>query len=72
MRAGEKEQYLVDIGMRGAPYIQSILCKEGVDSIFKAITDNEKFIIYYCCKGDKTLLRIDDICWIYSKKVGGK
>ena len=69
MRAGEKEKYLVTIGLRGTRVIESMLCKEGIDSIFDGIKNEEKFIIYYCYEGDKTLLRTEDICFLYSKKV---
>ncbi len=65
----EEQKYIVDIGLREADDIQTILCREGVDKLFKDIVNGEKFIIFYCCEGDKTIVRVDEICFLFSKKI---
>ena len=66
----DKEQkYTVSIGLRQADDIEAILCKEGADKLFKDMATGEKFICFYCCAGDKTLLRVDEVCYLFSKKI---
>ena len=64
-----EQKYIVQIGLRQAGDLDAILCKEGVDKLFADIAAGEKFILFYCCEGDKTIVRVDEICFLYSKKI---
>ena len=65
----KEQKYIVDIGLRDADDLTAVVCQEGADRLFADIVNGEKFIVFYCCDGDKTLLRVDEICFLYSKKV---
>lgn len=67
----DKEQkYDVEIGFKTTEGLVAILCQEGVDKLFVDVAKGEKFIVFYCCDADKTLLRTDEIVFLFSKKIG--
>lgn len=64
----EGQKYVIDIGLRSSGDLTSVVCQKGADEIFADIIKEKEFILFYCCEGDKTLVRVSDICSIYSKK----
>tara|TARA_Y100000310_G_scaffold96981_1_gene94659 strand:- start:884 stop:1138 length:255 start_codon:yes stop_codon:yes gene_type:complete len=71
MKAREEEpeqKYVVNIGLKNKDNLIADVCQEGVNRIFADVLDKKEFIVFYCCKGDKTLVRTDEIHSLISKK----
>jgi hypothetical protein len=64
----EKQKYDAVIGLRNKETINAVLCQEGVGKLFEDIWNEEKYICFYCCDGDKTAIRADDISYLISRK----
>ncbi len=64
-----EQKYRVDIGFKRQVNLVTIVCKKGADKLFADIISGEKYIVFYCCEGDKTLLRTDEISFLFSKKI---
>jgi len=70
MSQDEKDlQYKVDIGIRHDDGLTAILCKDGVGKLFADVVSEKEFVSFYCCAGDKTLLRVSEITFLISKVI---
>ncbi len=72
MADDETRKYKVDIGLKNGNNLTTILCREGVDKLFADVAGEKEFVIFYCCEGDKTLLRTSEISFLISYNLGEK
>ena len=68
----QEQKHKVDIGIKGKESLTSILCREGVDKLFAEVASGKEFINFYCCEGDKTLLRTSEITFLISYNLGNR
>lgn len=66
----EKEQkYDIEFDFKSGTNLTATVCQEGADDIFKDIDRGVDFLRFYCCDGDKTRIRMSEVCAVVSRKL---
>ena len=68
----EEQKYIVGIGLRNKDNLITSVCQDGASELFENVLSEKKFSVFYCSEGDKTLVRVGEVCFLVSKKVVGE
>ena len=60
------EKYDLIIGFSDGP-ITATVCKDTVEGIFAAMSSSEPLYTFTCIEGDRTVIRMSEVCYIISK-----